>query len=79
MVFFLLLLEVDEKLDPAKSLGSDQLLTIVFKLCGDKLISSTLKVIYCHLLEHDTLTQDWSSANITPVFKRNSQHIPANY
>ena len=79
MAFFLLLLEVDEKLDPAKALGSDQVLTIVFKLCGAKLISSTLKVIYCQLLEHDTLTQDWSSANITPVFKRSSQHIPANY
>ena len=67
-----------EKLDPAKASGPDQLPTRVFKLCA-KQIAPVLQIIFSQSLDHGTLPQDWVTANVTPVFKKGSRNIPANY
>ena len=58
-----------ERLDPTKAPGPDHIPTKVIKLCAN-VITPILQIIYSQSLEHATLPQDWLSANITPVFKR---------
>ena len=58
-----------EKLDPAKAPGPDHIPTKAIKLCAN-VIAPVLQIIYSQSLEHAILPQDWLSANITPVFKR---------
>ena len=65
-----------ERLETTKA--PDQIPTKVVKLCANVIVP-VLQVIYTQSLEQATVSQEWLSANITPVFKKGNRSTPANY
>ena len=67
-----------ENLVPGKAPGPDGLPTYIFKYCASE-IAPILQVLYTQSLSTGTLSGDWLTANITPVYKKGSGSLPSNY
>ena len=65
-------------LDSNKSPGPDSMTTIFLKKCADE-VSPILQVIFTQSMNSGTLPDDWLSANITPVYKKNDRANVLNY
>ena len=65
-------------IDPRKANGPDLILCWVLKATAD-VIAPFLQFLYTQSLESGKLPSDWLKANIIPVFKKGSKHLPANY
>ena len=65
-------------LDSNKSPGPDSMTTIFLKKCADE-VSPILQVIFTQSMNSGTLPDDWLSANITPVYKKNDRANVSNY
>ena len=65
-------------LDSNKSPGPDSMTTIILKKCADE-VSPILQVVFTQSMNSGTLPDDWLSANITPVYKKNDRANVSNY
>ena len=65
-------------LQPKKSSGPDNIPSWILKECADE-IALILQIIFTQSLSTHTLSQDWLTANIIPVFKKGDRSKPSNY
>ena len=65
-------------IDPRKANGPDLIPCRVLQETAD-VIAPFLQFLYTQSLESGKLPSDWLKANIIPVFKKGSKHLPANY
>ena len=65
-------------LKPNKSLGPDLIHPFVLKATATT-ISTPLALLYTIFFESGTMPPVWTEANITPLHKKGSRTIPANY
>ena len=61
-----------------KAPGPDGLTTYIFKYCASE-IAPILQMLFTQSLNTGKLPEDWLTANITPVYKKDSRSIPSNY
>ena len=66
------------ELDCSKSIGPDEIQTLVLKNCAQQ-ISPILSKIFQESLDTGSLPLDWRSANVTAIFKKGDRHDPNNY
>jgi len=67
-----------ESLDPNKASGPDNIPTCILKLFA-KEVTLILTVIFFQSLTSGHISNDWSKANITPVFKKGDRNDADNY
>ena len=65
-------------MDPSKSSGPDNIPERLFKE-GAPWIAEPLTKLFNLSMSSSELPSDWIRANITPVFKKGSKHLPNNY
>ena len=65
-------------IDPKKANGPDLIPCRILKEAAE-VIAPFLQYLYTQSLESGGLPDDWLKANITPVFKKGSKHLPENY
>ena len=65
-------------IDPKKANGPDAIPCRVLKETAD-VIAPFLQLLFTQSLETGKLPSDWLKANITPIFKKGSKHLPVNY
>ena len=65
-------------IDPKKANGPDLIPCCILKEAAE-VIAPFLQYLYTQSLESGGLPDDWLKANITPVFKKGSKHLPENY
>ena len=65
-------------IDPRKANGPNLIPCRVLKEAAD-VIAPFLQFLYTQSLESGKLPSDWLKANIIPLFKKGSKHLPANY
>ncbi len=66
------------KIDTLKASGPDELPGRLLKE-GAQWIASPLSKLFSLSLAQGKLPQDWTSANITPIFKKGNKHSVSNY
>ncbi len=66
------------KIDTSKASGPDELPGRLLKE-GAQWIASPLSKLFSLSLAQGKLPQDWTSANITPIFKKGNKHSVSNY
>ena len=64
--------------DPSKSSGPDNIPGRLYKE-GAQGIAEPLAKLFNLSMSSGQLPRDWTRANITPVFKKGSKHLPNNY
>ena len=67
-----------KSLDVTKACGPDLLPGFLLRYCAED-ISSPLSYLFNKSMSTGSLPQDWVSANVVPVFKRDDRHVPSNY
>jgi len=67
-----------ESLDSNKACGPDNIPTCILKLFA-KEIALILTVIFVQSLTSGHISNDWSKANTTPVFKKGDRNDADNY
>ncbi len=66
------------KIDPTKASGPDNIPCRILKELSSKL-APILTYIFEQSLSSGELPEEWTKANIAPVFKKGSKHLPENY
>ena len=66
-----------KKLNPNKSMGPDNIPSIILKELSKEL-SHPLVILFNKSLEEDVLPQDWKIAEITAIHKKDSKSDPGN-
>ena len=66
------------KLDVSKSCGPDEVPACLLRE-GACWLADPLTRLYNISLHQGRLPSDWTSANVTPVFKKGSKHLASNY
>ena len=66
------------KLDPAKSVGVDEISPRLLRECHSQL-SLPLKIIFNKSLCEKNVPSMWKLANVTPIFKKGSKSLASNY
>ena len=66
------------KLNPQKANGPDQVPTRVLREAAEE-ISPYLSIIFQQSLQSSQLPTDWLTANISPIYKKGSRSVAANY
>jgi hypothetical protein len=61
-----------------KSVGPDCIPNQVLKNCADELAPG-LTSLYQYSIDSGKLPKDWTSANVTPIFKKGNVHLAENY
>ena len=64
--------------DPDKSCGPDNVPRRLLKEAAPW-IAKPLAHLFYHSMSTGSLPQDWTRANITPIFKKGDKHSPCNY
>ena len=67
-----------KKINPSKASGPDQIPNLVLKECAQEL-SPAVTYLFQTSLNTGTLPQDWTDANVAPVFKKGDRHQAENY
>ena len=67
-----------KNLNVNKSQGPDQIHPRVLFEARNEIVAA-LVIIFQRTLSHHTLPSDWKSAHVTPLFKKGSRSLPANY
>jgi hypothetical protein len=65
-------------LDPNKTMGGDMVNPFVLKQCSASL-AKPLEIIFRASLEQSVIPNEWSQANVTPLFKKGIRTDPSNY
>ena len=65
-------------LKPNKAAGPDMIRPLILRDLHDT-IAPILQVIFSRSLEIGKLPRDWKVANVVPIFKKGSKHLPVNY
>ena len=65
-------------LKPHKAAGPDMIRPLILRDLRDT-IAPILQVIFSRSLETGKLPRDWKVANVVPIFKKGSKHLPVNY
>ena len=66
------------RLDPTKACGPDLLTPLLLKKSAE-FICGSLCNLFNQSMSMGTLPEDWTSANVVPVFKKGDRRIVANY
>ncbi len=61
-----------------KASGPDQIPNQVLKHCAEQLAPG-VATLFQNSLDTSTLPDDWTSANISPIYKKGDRHAPENY
>ena len=67
-----------ENLNVHKASGPDQIPNTILKNTA-KQIAPVLQALFTQSLQQGTLPKDWTSANVSPVFKKGDRHAASNY
>ena len=65
-------------LKPHMAAGPDQIRPLILKELRDQ-IAPILQVICTRSYETGELPREWKSANVVPIYKKGSKHLPINY
>ena len=65
-------------LKPHKAAGPDMIRPLILRDLRDT-IAPILQVIFSRSMETGKLPRDWKVANVIPIFKKGSKHLPVNY
>ena len=65
-------------LKPNKAAGPDKIHPLALKELRDTL-APILQVIFTESLQSGKLPDDWKTANVVPIYKKGSKHLPVNY
>ena len=66
------------ELDPGKASGPDGIPNRILKGTANE-IAPFMTILFNNALATGTLPKDWTTANVTPIYKKGSRHDPANY
>ena len=66
------------KVDPSKSCGPDGIPGRLLR-GGAVWLAEPLTLLYNQSINSGSVPRDWSSSNITPIFKKGSKHSRSNY
>ena len=66
-----------KNLKPNKAARPDKIRPLVLRELQD--ITSILEAIFTKSLDTRKLPDDWKSANVVPIYKKGSKHLPVNY
>ena len=69
---------IEDRLNPSKASGSDDLSARVLKECSTE-IAMVLAHIFNQSLIHATVPDDWRQANVAPIYKKGEKYDPANH
>ena len=62
----------------SKATGPDNLPNRVLKECTIEL-ARAIRAIFQKSIDSGTLPEDWTNANVAPIFKKGDRHQPSNY
>ena len=65
-------------IDPSKACGPDLLPGFLLKNCAE-FIAAPLAYLFNLSMRTGMLPEDWTTANVVPVFKRNKRNLVCNY
>ena len=71
-------LKLLKNLKVSKAPGPDAISTRIVKECADELCPGITR-IFQRSLDTGVLPEDWTSANIAPIFKKGDRHLAENY
>ena len=66
------------ELNPSKASGPDSIPNRILKECSHEL-APLLAALFNQSVQTGQLPDDWTTANVTPVFKKGSKSDPSNY
>ena len=66
------------ELNPSKASGPDSIPNRILKECSHEL-APLLAALFNQSIQSGQLPDDWTTANVTPVFKKGSKSDPSNY
>ena len=66
------------KINTSKAIGPDQIPNQILKIAAQE-IAPVLRFIFQQSLDTGDLPLDWRKANISPIYKKGSKTVPANY
>ena len=67
-----------KNLKPNKAAGPDKIRPLVLRELREE-IAPILEAIFTKSLDTGKLPDDWKSANVVPIYKKGSKHLPVNY
>ena len=67
-----------KSIDPRKANGPDLIPTRVLKECAEE-IAPYLRIIYEQSFVTGEVPQDWTTANVTAIYKTGDRSTPSNY
>ena len=72
------ILKLLKNLNPGKAAGPDKIKPVVLKEFREEL-APILKILFERSLQNGIVPSDWTSANVTPLFKKGDKSSAANY
>ena len=67
-----------KNLKPNKAASPDKIRPLVLRELREE-IAPILEAIFTKSLDPGKLPDDWKSANVVPIYKKGSKHLPVNY
>ena len=67
-----------KKINASKASGPDNIPNRILKECATEL-APAIAILFQQSLDTGTLPEDWTSANVSPIFKKGDRHRPENY